>query len=382
MANRRRHRWHTPRVHDTSLTSDADEVTAMVVGESASAPLPTAETAAQRAGPMSALLARTDRLPGAGWWVFVAFGIAIFAWGQAIEWATGRMPVGTFDLNLVVTAPYGPFVLLTLGVGIRVVRRALVAFWPATGWPEGEQSGWVDRFALGGFWPECAALLAGVAGGVASLLGAPAQILGPEPERGPVYAAFLPAFLAGYALSAAGVLTTLRWLRLVSRIHREATAIDVFDRAPIYAFSRVTVLVGLTYLFTAYYSFTFNAAFQAGNAASLAFIASTMAVAVAAFVVPMWGIHDRLARERERLLRDVERRTNELASELYARIDAGQFDATAVINSSMSGLTALRERTERLPTWPWPPQLLRGFVSALLLPLAVFILTRVISDLI
>jgi hypothetical protein len=33
----------------------------------------------------------------------------------------------------------------------------------------------------------------------------------------------------------------------------------------------------------------------------------------------------------------------------------------------------------RLPTWPWPPQLLRGFVSALLLPIVIFVLTRVIS---
>jgi hypothetical protein len=326
-------------------------------------------------------MARTDRLPGAGWWLFVVFGIGLFAWGQAIEWAAGRMPVGTFDLDLAASVPYGPYTMLALALGRRVALRALDTFWPATGWPDDQRAGWRDRILVIGFWPETLALAIGAVGGVASLAGAPASILGPESERLPVYVAYLPSFLAGYSLLAVGVLYTLRWLGLVSTIHREATAVDVFDREPIYAFSRLTLLSGISFLIGAYYSLTANAAFQVGNATSLVFIGVTMTFAVIAFVVPMWGIHERLAREKEALLQDAERRTNLLAAELYARIDAGRFDSTEVVNTSLAGLVTLRERIERLPTWPWRPELLRGFVSALLLPLAVFILTRFISDL-
>jgi hypothetical protein len=46
---------------------------------------------------------------------------------------------------------------------------------------------------------------------------------------------------------------------------------------------------------------------------------------------------------------------------------------------AMAGMTTLRDRIQRLPTWPWPPQLLRGFVSALVLPLVIFVLTRLES---
>lgn len=42
--------------------------------------------------------------------------------------------------------------------------------------------------------------------------------------------------------------------------------------------------------------------------------------------------------------------------------------------------STLRQRIEHLPTWPWPPQLLRGFVSALLLPLLIYVLTRVLAN--
>jgi hypothetical protein len=343
---------------------------------------PSPATSPFRPGPLSLILARVGRLPGGGWWVFVPFGAALFAWGQFIEWAVGRMPVGTFDPNLLAVVPYGPWVLLGLGIGLRIARRALESFWPATGWPDADRAGWAQRFAGAPFWPEVAALLVGSIAGVVSLVVAIDTLVGPGPHRTAVFVAYLPSFLAGYAMSAAGGLITVRWLLLVSRIHREATAVDIFDRVPIYAFSRLTVVVGISYVFAGYYSLTVNAASQAGNLASIGSIGATFVVASASFVVPLWGIHGRLAREKEALLRDAERRANALAAELYARIDAGKYDETAVINSSLTGVTALRERYERLPTWPWPPQVLRGFVSALLLPLVIFILTRVISDLI
>lgn len=332
-------------------------------------------------GPISSILAWAARQPGGGWWIFIPFAAALFAWGQVIEWVVGRVPVGTLDLNLLVLGPYGPYVLLGLGLGLRIAHRALEAFWPATGWPDTERAAWAERFAATPLRAEVAALLVGSIAGVASLVVAIDSLAGTGPHRIAMLVAYLPQFLAGYGLSAVGGLITVRWLLLVSRIHREATAIDILDRVPIYAFSRLTFVVGISYLVVAYYSLTVNAASQAGNLASLGAIGATILVASASFVVPMWGIHGRLVQEKEELLRDAERRASALAVELYARIDAGKYDSTAVINSSLTGVSALRERIERLPTWPWPPQVLRGFVSALILPVVIFILTRVVSDL-
>jgi hypothetical protein len=272
--------------------------------------------------------------------------------------------------------------MLMLLFGMGTSRRALKQFWPATGWPDTDRPAWQYRFTAMPFWPEAVALLVGAAAGVASLLAAPPAVIGREADRWIVFVAYLPAFLAGYGMLGFGVLATFRWLRLVAEIHRKATAIDVFDRVPIYAFSRLTALVGITFLFAAYYSLTINAAYQVGNVASIATIGLIMLFAAASFVLPMWGIHGRLAREKEALLLAAERRTNALAGELYARIDAGKFDTTEVITTSINGVHALRDRIERLPTWPWPPQVLRGFVTALLLPLLIYVLTQVISDLI
>ncbi len=69
-----------------------------------------------------------------------------------------------------------------------------------------------------------------------------------------------------------------------------------------------------------------------------------------------------------------------LGDEMYRRVDAGQFDATKVISEALAGLTDLRKRIADITTWPWRPQVLSGFLSALLLPVAIFLITRALAS--
>jgi hypothetical protein len=334
-----------------------------------------------RSGPVSRFMAGLDALPGHGWWVPLGLALLLIGWAHAVQWASGRLRVGELDSFAAILAVYGPYALATGALGQRTARRALSTFWPATGWPDSEQAAWAYEFANIPARHESAALLVGLIGGFGALVGAPASVLGPEEGRLALFVAYAPTFALGYSLLAVGVVLTVRWLRLVARIHREATAIDPFDRAPVYAFSRLTVLTGLAYALGVYFSFTVNAAFQVGNVLALAFLGVSIVFAVAAFVAPLWGIHVRLVREKAVLLRDIERRMSQLTTEAYARMDARAYDSVSPIGSSLSGLNAMRERIVHLPTWPWPPQLLGGFISALLLPVIVYLLTRLVSTL-
>ena len=185
--------------------------------------------------------------------------------------------------------------------------------------------------------------------------------------------------MLGYGLVVAATVHIARQLGLVARIHREAQAIDPFDRVPVYAFSSLTVRAGLAYVISGLYALTVQGSFQEGNLVALPVLAVTFGAGIACFVLPLWGIHERLGREKEALLRDVEARMGRLGEEMYRRIDAGQFDGTKVVSEALAGVGALRERISRLPTWPWPPNLMRGFISALLLPVVVYIVSRLIG---
>ena len=335
--------------------------------------------ASSRPGAVSRFLAWTDNLPGHGWWVFPALGVLLFAYAHAIVWATGRVPFGVIQPTISVGVAYGPFLLAVLAASNYVSKRSLVAFWPATGWPEADRPGWETAFVnTPGPWG-WVSLAIGVPLAIASFLSAPTSSLGVGADRLILFVAYLPALVLGYAMAPAAFIHTVRQLRLVVRIHGEATRIDPFDRGPVYAFSRLTVVAGLGYVLVGYYSLTVNGAFSAGNLLAVAALGASIIVGIVTFVVPLWGIHERLVDEKEVLARGVEERVSRIGTEMYRRVDAGEFDGSKVMSDALAGMTTLRDRIEHLPTWPWPPQLLRGFVSALVLPLVIYVLTRLVS---
>jgi hypothetical protein len=194
-----------------------------------------------------------------------------------------------------------------------------------------------------------------------------------------VFVAYLPLGLAGYWAGLLAIAHTVRQLRLVARIHREALHVDPFDRAPVYAFSGLTARTGLAYVLLGYYSLAANGAFLQGNVATLVVLVGIFVLGVACFILPLLGIHGRLVGEKDVLLRGVEARLGRLGDEMYRRVDAGEFDKTKAVSESIAGVAILRERIARLPTWPWPPNVLRGFVTALLLPVVVYVVSRLIG---
>lgn len=330
-------------------------------------------------GPISRLLAWLDGLPGRGWWFVGLLALVLAAWGTGVLWATGQVPAGTLDISVLILVAYAPYTLAVLMVGRYVALSSLETFWPATGWPAADRPAWVYQFVNTPRRVEFAAMVVGVAGGVAAFIAAPASVVAAGPNSLDYALAVVPIFIAGYGMTALAVVISTRWLLLVMRIHREATAIDPFDKAPIYAFSRMTVVSGLATVISIYYTFAVNAASQEGNVPSLTFLAVGFVGGLIAFVGPLWGIHVRIAREKDNLARDVERRINRVAGELYEDIDSGSLEAAGQYSGLLSTLTSLRERIGHLPTWPWPPNLFRGFVTALLLPIVIYVLTRVIA---
>lgn len=339
-----------------------------------------ATAAAYPPGAISRFLAWVDRQPWHGWWVFPLIALLLFLWAHGVLWAAGLLPVGSLEPTVTVGVAYGPFALAALAYNNRIAERAIVAFWPATGWPEAERPAWTYRFITtpGGYgWPS---FVVGAVLAVGSYVGAPSTVLGPgDVNRVPVILAYLPMLLFGYSMLPAAGVHIGRQLQLVTRIHREAQAVDPFDRVPLYAFSRLTAQIGVLFLVVATYSLTVNGSFQAGNILSLASTGASVVIGVLSFFVPLWGMHGRLVDEKDALLRDVDRRVTRLGTEMYARIDAGQFDATKVVSDGLGGMVMLRDRINRLPTWPWPPQVFRGFLSALMLPVIVYLVSRIIA---
>jgi hypothetical protein len=330
---------------------------------------------------LSRALTWIGELPAGGWWLFPCLVVLELVWSHGVLWAAGLLPVGTFDPVVGFGTLYAPYTLGALAYLNGVARGALRSFWPATGWPERDRAAWSYALTTSptGFGP--AVVVFGIVLAVGGFVAVPSSVLpGEGSSRLITFVAYFPTLAAGYALFLAATIHTTRQLRLVRRIHHEATAIDPFDRVPVYAFSRLTVQIGLAYVLVGYYALTVNGSWQFGNAVSWIPLAGTFGVGIAAFVVPLWGIHGRLVDAKEQLVRDAELRLDVLGREMYQHVDARDLDATKLIADSLGGVRGMRDRIDRLPTWPWPPQILRGFLSALFLPVIVYVISRLITS--
>ncbi len=323
------------------------------------------------------LVARIVELPLAGWWLYPLMVGALLGYVNVVRWVFGSVPVATVDLAVIPLVVYGPFALAMVQYLDDVAAAAFETFRPALGLPDGDiETLRYELVTLPAAWVRPAAVVGAVMGALTVIL-APQSIAARfGSTSAEVLVAGGPATVFGYTLFAIFIAHTIRQLRSVARIHRDARRLDLYDDGPLYAFSRLTVRTGLAYLAAAYFTLVINGGSLAGDPVSLGASVVVVAVAIACFILPLQGIHGRLVTEKARLMEAANRRLLMVTDELYRRMDTDELAGIADLNSAMSGVTAVRERVLRLPTWPWPPQVLRGFVTALLIPVVIWFVTQ------
>ena len=318
-------------------------------------------------------------MPGPTWLAFAVIAVANVLIAEALIALAGR-DVAVTGPRFVLLALVTPYSLALLRHLNGVAGQALDQFRPLLGLDPAAFDALRYRVTV---FPASVALALAVSVAIATpfaAVNAPAafEITGvPWPL---VVVILVYAIVTGLAYTALTV-QILRQLVFVDRIHRAAKVIDLFDPAPLHAFSRLTAQAALGLLLLAAILEAATgpqiAAASAEFAASVAVFYATFAFAgVATFVVPLYGMHQRIAAEKECLRTAADLR-------LKGLLDAFHGDTTELEMSRADGLNKLigsalqeREMLAKLPTWPWQTGTLRGFASALLLPVVVYLLAH------
>ena len=183
------------------------------------------------------------------------------------------------------------------------------------------------------------------------------------------------------------LLQLVRQMGQVRRALAGLAIVDAFRPGPLHAFSRLTARTGIAVLlFTGSFiviapppAATEPGALLVGWVPYLVF---PPLIAVLAFVLPLSGMHGRLVAEKERLQGQAEERLQRLFAETNRDIDARDLSRADALNKMLTSQLQQRDVLAKLPTWPWSAGTLRGFVTAILLPLVVFLLQQVVSRLI
>ncbi len=92
--------------------------------------------------------------------------------------------------------------------------------------------------------------------------------------------------------------------------------------------------------------------------------------------MPLRGIHGRIAGDKARLRGEVGRRITATLEAVHRAVDTGDAQAVTTAHQALSALTAERDLVAKVPTWPWSTGALARFLSAVLLPIGLWLITR------
>jgi hypothetical protein len=173
-----------------------------------------------------------------------------------------------------------------------------------------------------------------------------------------------------------------RQLRTVQRIHAEATRVDLLRPAPLYAFSVLTSRAAIVIALIAIVPTI--VAVQGVESINplvwLPWIAFGVIAAAVVFALPLRGMQQRIIAEKRKLQSEVGLRLETTMAAIHRSVDAGEIVEAGKMNDALDALIAERELVDKLPTLPWRPGTLGALVSAIVLPLAIFFVQRLLSQ--
>lgn len=322
-----------------------------------------------------------DRLPGPMWAYYFGIGLIVLVALTAIRWAEGAITIASFPPAYLFYAGAAPFFLALFHVLDRVTGTALETLRPAMTTTEEEYESFRYRLTT---LPPGATVVASL---VVFLVTIPLDaLLGMVPglaTQGAVSASAVVDYVTYRLLwwiFGALMYHTIHQLGLIDRILTHHTRINVFKMSPLYAFSQLTALtavgvVGPPYLFGALNPGSFR------EAASLAMFVPILILGVAIFVWPLLGVHRMLVAEKTRLLAEAAARFEATLALLHQRVDTGDLEDMDDLSKTIGSLESEQKALEGIPTWPWSPETVRLLMTAVAVPLGLWIVQLVLEQL-
>jgi hypothetical protein len=316
------------------------------------------------------LTAWVERLPGPAWLYYLGAALVLVLTRTIAAWSDGSLPVGTFSLDHALMASAGVWLLFVLisYVDDRAAA-ALTTLRPVLLVEAAEYESLRYQLTTMPARPALVAPLVGLL-----LVGL---------AFNPTTSTVLDFVISGFdtAIAALVVYHTVRQLRLISRIYTQHTRISILETSSLYALSRVTAITAIT-LFLLTSSFLILAVnwqqdqFQNAMVGVLFYL-----LALGTFVWPLLGAHQLLQEEKTRRKSEVARRLEAVTAEMHHRVDTRELQGMDALKDALDGLVVEQSVLDKASTWPWEPETVRAVATALLLPVALWIITRVLERL-
>lgn len=323
------------------------------------------------------LLSGVERMPGPPWLVCLALGMLLGVLSVVLRWADGTYPFPELAIITTAFAAAGAYLLGVLGYLTRAASRALQEFRPALGDLELRYDEFERRLTTMPQWQALLALGLGLLPPIAGHLTGGWGISDRTSLVTNLYTIGVQVFLN--ALFVAYLIRAVRQFRVIAEIHRGATEIRLSDPSTHSAFSRFTfrAAVAVTVPFALVEALA--GMLDEATIVEIVLFVVALVASVAVFVLPLWGMHRRLAALKAGELARIDRAFDRASGELVGGVQSGARAKSASAAGVVSGLGVARERVRHLSAWPWSPEALRGFVTSIALPIVLWVGTPLLE---
>ena len=185
-----------------------------------------------------------------------------------------------------------------------------------------------------------------------------------------------PLGLFTFVVAALSIAQAVHQLQMVEYVHRHATTIRLFRTKPLYAFSHVAARTGMSFLLLIYYVAAVRPDVLFASPPLKLLLLVMVFTAVGCFVLPLRGMHRRIAAEKDRALAKTAQRFETLTARLHDQIESGNLADADKIAMQLSGVMTERDAIARVSTWPWEPATVTAFVTTMVLPAIVWVMQR------
>ncbi|MCW5876678.1 MAG: hypothetical protein KIS85_07315 [Anaerolineales bacterium] len=293
-------------------------------------------------------------------------------------WLEGSLDWGAWETRVFFDVLWAPLGLGYIHFMERVAKRSVEEIRPALGISASEFEAIRYRFTTLPFWPILIITVLGLVIGMYFSL----QV-GSTARASSILWSVLSGF--GYTLLPIWLYAAYRYVSQIDDLYTKVKKLNLFNLQPLYGLARVAMVVGIFLVLMVNLNFvseTYLGSVTQSPEAILFLSALGISAAVAVFVIPVLGIHRKIEKDKTNLLAENAEQIESLRGEIQSDMEGRNFKNIDGLEKGLSALLKVRESIGAIPTWPWSPGTLRSFASAIMLPLIVWLLQRVLTPLV
>lgn len=323
-----------------------------------------------------------DRLPGSSWMYYLGLGLVLLLFQSSILWIEGIDPIGTFHPVQVFFSGMIPFLLAMFHYLDEWAGSALATLRPDLTVNEEKYQ---ELHYLITTFPMGSTILASL---VMLALGYLTDLIAGEPYLPQGFASSLYSasvsrilYFTCWLLMGAYIYHTIQQLRSINLIYTRYTDVNLFRLRPLYAFSNLSAFTAGSFAVIIYGWLLVNPSFQLSDPVLLVWVLIFILAALVTFAWPQMGMHRIQVAEQDRLLDEVYIRLESTISKLHEELDKGELQDMEELNFAISSLETEINTLKRIRTWPWEPETLQILVTALALPLGLWLIQLIVERL-